>query len=117
MYVLGITFRVLCVVVLFSACAEEAEESEIPDTTYAQPEEASYASGRSSVKAPQLSFTDITDQSGIDFLHENGAVGDKWMPETMGSGCALFDYDEDGDLDVLLVNGQSWNGKGRPARN
>ena len=108
----SVVFRALCVVALLSACAEESEKSEIPDTTYAQPEEASYASGRGSVQAPQLRFTDITELSGIDFSHENGAVGDKWMPETMGSGCALFDYDEDGDLDALLVNGQRWDGKG-----
>ena len=64
------------------------------------------------MQAPPLRFTDITERSGIDFLHENGAVGDKWMPETMGSGCALFDYDEDGDLDALLVNSQRWDGTG-----
>ncbi len=98
--------------VLLGACAEEEKEAAAPDTTYAQPEEASYASGRGSIEAPPLRFTDITAASGIDFVHENGAVGDKWMPETMGSGCALFDYDEDGDLDVLLVNGQRWDGTG-----
>ncbi len=98
--------------VLLGGCAEEEKEAAAPDTTYAQPEEASYASGRGSIEAPPLRFTDITATSGIDFMHENGAVGDKWMPETMGSGCALFDYDEDGDLDVLLVNGQRWDGTG-----
>ncbi len=97
---------------LLTACSEEVKEEEVPDTTYAQPEEAGYASGRGSVQAPPLRFTDITERSGIDFLHENGAVGDKWMPETMGSGCALFDYDEDGDLDALLVNSQRWDGTG-----
>ena len=108
-------YSALCalgMVALLTACSEEVEEEEVPDTTYAQPEEAGYASGRGSVQAPPLRFTDITERSGIDFLHENGAVGDKWMPETMGSGCALFDYDEDGDLDALLVNSQRWDGTG-----
>lgn len=60
------------------------------------------------VTVPELPFTDITAQAGIDFQHENGARGEKLLPETMGSGVALFDYDLDGDLDLLLVNGSSW---------
>ena len=58
----------------------------------------------------QLRFTDITRVSGIDFVHENGAFGEKWMPETMGSGGGFFDYDGDGWLDILLVNGMEWPG-------
>jgi len=44
--------------------------------------------------------------SGIDFIHQTGAAGKKLMPESMGSGCALFDYDGDGRLDVLLADGR-----------
>lgn len=102
----------LAAAVLMISCGRESEERAAPDTRYATPEEASYASGRGAKQAPALRFADITTASGIDFLHENGAVGDKWMPETMGSGCALFDYDGDGDLDALLVNGQRWDGTG-----
>jgi len=47
-------------------------------------------------------------ESGIDFVHQTGAAGKKLMPESMGSGCALFDYDGDGRLDVLLADGRSW---------
>jgi len=67
---------------------------------------------------PQVAFDDITDMSGIDFVHENGATGDKLLPESMGAGVAFFDYDNDGDQDVLLVNGASWphnKPKGEPA--
>ncbi|MCB2262363.1 MAG: CRTAC1 family protein [Candidatus Thiosymbion ectosymbiont of Robbea hypermnestra] len=46
---------------------------------------------------------------GIDFVHETGAAGDKLMPETMGPGCALFDYDGDGQLDALFTDGRPWN--------
>ncbi|MEX2140723.1 MAG: CRTAC1 family protein [Pirellulales bacterium] len=60
------------------------------------------------VKPPQIRFTDITRAAGIDFVHENGANGDKLLPETMGGGCAFLDYDNDGDQDVLLVNSQRW---------
>ncbi len=60
------------------------------------------------VKPPRVTFTDVTAASGIDFVHENGAVGDKLMPEAMGSGCAFIDYDADGNQDILLVNGTHW---------
>ncbi len=57
---------------------------------------------------PSFSFTNITEAAGIDFVHENGATGDKLLPETMGGGCAFFDYDQDGDQDLLLVNSSHW---------
>ncbi|PYX32671.1 MAG: CRTAC1 family protein [Acidobacteria bacterium] len=60
--------------------------------------------------AQTITFADITSQSGIRFTHNNGAFGKKWLPETMGPGCAFIDYDNDGWPDVLLVNGQDWAG-------
>ena len=59
---------------------------------------------------PAVRFTDITEAAGIDFVHVNGASGDKLLPETMGGGVALFDYDNDGDQDLLFVNGDFWPG-------
>jgi hypothetical protein len=50
-------------------------------------------------------FTDRAKEAGIDFVHFNGASGFHYYPETMGSGVALFDYDNDGDLDIFLVQG------------
>ncbi len=49
------------------------------------------------------SFKDITKASGIDFVHFNGMNGNLYFVEMMGSGGALVDYDQDGDLDVLLI--------------
>jgi enediyne biosynthesis protein E4 len=58
--------------------------------------------------AQKIHFSDITAQSGIHFTHNNGAFGKKWLPETMGPGCAFIDYDNDGYPDILLVNGEDW---------
>ncbi len=57
---------------------------------------------------PTVRFTEITTEAGIRFVHENGAYGQKLLPETMGGGCAFFDFDADGDPDILLVNSQPW---------
>ncbi len=59
---------------------------------------------------PQVTFTDITKVAGIDFIHVNGAYGERLMPETIGSGAAFLDYDNDGDQDLFLVNSSWWPG-------
>ncbi|PYV34421.1 MAG: CRTAC1 family protein [Acidobacteria bacterium] len=60
-----------------------------------------------------IQFTDVTRESGILFEHNNGAFGQKYLPETLGSGCTFFDYDSDGWPDILLVNGMDWPGHER----
>jgi enediyne biosynthesis protein E4 len=67
---------------------------------------------------PRVAFTDITAAAGIDFRHYNGAQGNLWMPEMMGSGCAFFDYDNDGHQDLLLINGCDFQESGpqRPSQ-
>ena len=63
--------------------------------------------------APAVTFADITAKAGLHFQHSNGAVGKKWLPETMGSGCAFLDYDNDGRQDILLINGDTWEARGK----
>ena len=58
-------------------------------------------------------FTDVTAAAGIHFVHNSGRAGKKWLPETMGAGCAFFDFDGDGWLDILLINGKDWTARGR----
>ncbi|MBZ5719335.1 MAG: CRTAC1 family protein [Acidobacteriia bacterium] len=60
--------------------------------------------------AQSITFRDITAHAGIHFVHNNAAFGKKYLPETMGPGCAFIDYDNDGWPDILLVNGQDWPG-------
>ncbi|MGH9500324.1 MAG: CRTAC1 family protein [Terriglobales bacterium] len=58
--------------------------------------------------AQSIRFRDITASAGIRFVHNNGAFGKKYLPETMGPGCAFIDYDNDGWPDIVLVNGMDW---------
>lgn len=70
---------------------------------------------RPRLETPEIQFTDITADAGIKFVHENGAYGDKLLPETMGSGCAFLDYDSDGDQDIVFVNSCRWPWDSRDA--
>ena len=59
----------------------------------------------------QIKYTDVTESSGVRLVHENGAFGKKYLPETMGAGAAFFDFDGDGWLDIFLVNSGTWPGQ------
>jgi hypothetical protein len=65
--------------------------------------------------SPDLGFrlADVTAEAGLHFQHNSGAYGGKLLPETLGAGCAFFDYDRDGWQDILLVNGMDWPGHSR----
>ncbi len=59
-------------------------------------------------REPGFTLVDVTRAAGIDFIHTSGAAGQKFLPETLGAGCAFLDFDRDGWQDILLVNGRSW---------
>jgi hypothetical protein len=65
--------------------------------------------------APDLPFHDVARAAGIDWRRDNGAEGEKLLPETMGGGVAFLDYDRDGRPDLLLVDGDRWPWSKRPA--
>jgi hypothetical protein len=57
---------------------------------------------------PAVRFVEITTNAGIDFVHHNGAYGEKLLPESMGGGVAFFDFDNDGAPDLLFVDSGEW---------
>ena len=62
---------------------------------------------------PDVTFRDVTQKAGIHFVHNNGAFGKKYLPETLGPGVAFIDYDNDGWPDIFLANGMDWPGHTR----
>ena len=90
----------------------------VEQTANAPTEAAAVASPSPSPTPPRpsgpIEFTDVTAEAGIRFKHNSGAAGKKYLPETIGSGCAFLDYDNDGWQDVLLINSMDWpDGKKR----
>ena len=91
----------------FFACKKDGPKSEAKPPEYTKP---GYSIIESVSVNTTFEFTDITNKAGIDFIHETGAFGKKWMPETMGSGGGFLDYNNDGLPDIFLVNSTEWPG-------
>ena len=56
-------------------------------------------------------FVDRTEETGLTFTPFNGMTGDFYYPEVMPPGVALLDFDNDGDLDVFVIQGDMFSGK------
>ena len=98
----------LLIVVLIQGCKQ-------PSTVTPQNNQTAEVSTPSPTPSPTpprpsgaIEFTDVTTEAGIRFKHNTGAFGKKYLPETIGSGCAFLDYDNDGWQDILLVNSMDW---------
>lgn len=66
-----------------------------------------------SIAAPAadgILFSDVTQQTGITFKHTDGSSGKLYVMETVSAGLALFDYDNDGDVDIYFLNGSALKG-------
>jgi hypothetical protein len=81
-----------------------------PEKKAVEPGAAKPAAGGSAAAGIPVHFTDVTQAAGLRFTHMSGAAGRKYLPETIGAGGAFLDYDNDGWLDVFLVNSTSWPG-------
>ncbi len=57
-----------------------------------------------------ISFSDVTKETGITFRHTDGSGGHFYIMETVSAGLALFDYDNDGDIDIYFLNGAALKG-------
>ena len=64
----------------------------------------------------EVSLTDVTEESGVTFVHRSGFDGSYLIPEIIGPGCAVLDYDGDGILDLYLVDGGSLLDESVPGR-
>jgi enediyne biosynthesis protein E4 len=100
---------------MFAGCRQKPAPPHEAATTPQAHASASATVTPSQPTAPErpsgpIHFTDITAQAGIHFVHNNGAFGKKYLPETMGSGVCFIDYDNDGWQDILLVNSMDWPG-------
>jgi len=66
---------------------------------------------------PQIPLRDVTGTCGVDWVHVSGMEGEKLLPETMGGGVTIFDFDRDGDQDLLFVGGTTWPWAEKPNPN
>ena len=91
-------------------CGCKQPQTETPSTNQAA--EVATPSPSASPTPPRpagdIEFTDVTADAGIRFKHNSGAFGKKYLPETIGSGGAFLDYDNDGWQDVILINSMDW---------
>ena len=93
---------------LLAGCGGETSPAEVPPPSEETPAtgNAGVTEGAPTIAAP---FVDVASASGLDFVHFNGMSGELYYSEMMGPGAALLDFDDDGDLDVYLIQGSMLN--------
>ncbi len=103
-----IIYSLLACLILFSACKESATPVSAPSAEVANQGPSPSSSPTPPRPSGPIEFTDVTAQAGIHFKHNSGAFGKKYLPETLGNGCAFLDFDNDGWQDILIVNSTAW---------
>ncbi|MCZ0935202.1 MAG: CRTAC1 family protein [Gemmatimonadetes bacterium] len=99
----------ICLLAAAISCGpDEPEDAEAPSYTQTRP---SFTARQGSDATTSIRFTDVTATARVDFVHATGAFGEKWMPETMGSGVVVLDYDGDRWPDLFFVNSTGWEGR------
>jgi len=94
---------------LFSGCKESATTPvNAPAAELANQTPSSSPGPTTPRPSGPIEFTDVSAQAGIHFKHNSGAFGKKYLPETLGAGCAFLDFDNDGWQDILTVNSTAW---------
>ena len=101
---LAIILALVAGYVIYILTQQETEQMPVPSQAIKGP----VITRQTPTSAPEVRFTDITGEAGIDFIHTNGAYGDRLLPETMGAGGGFIDYDNDGDQDIVLINASFW---------
>jgi enediyne biosynthesis protein E4 len=93
-----------------ASTASQPAQSAAPTQTPSAPAANSGSAATQPPARPSgpITFTDVTTQAGLHFRHNNGGFGKKLLPETMGSGVCVIDYDNDGWPDLLFVNSTDW---------
>ncbi|MGH9875530.1 MAG: CRTAC1 family protein [Pyrinomonadaceae bacterium] len=108
MRLVKIGFCLLPCFLLVSACKQGASPPATSSTEVSNQTPSPSVSPTPPRPSGPVEFTDISAQAGIHFKHNSGAFGKKYLPETLGTGCAFLDYDNDGWQDILLVNSMDW---------
>ena len=104
--------------VAFLAGCRRTSEQRPQENSASTPQTATTASSQQPLNTNNVStrpsgpirFVDVMSQAGIHFRHNSGAFGQKYLPETMGSGVCVLDYDDDGWEDIFFVNSMDWPG-------
>ncbi|HYY58333.1 MAG TPA: CRTAC1 family protein [Pyrinomonadaceae bacterium] len=109
---LPVYFLFLLLIITLAGCVKNQSATDPSNQNQTQVTQDGAPQPTASVEAPRpsgpIEFADVTAQAGIRFKHNSGAFGKKYLPETLGAGCAFLDYDSDGWQDVLLVNSTNW---------